>query len=370
MDKKTLLEKYRTNFYIALALTIAVASVIEILAYVIFVNIGKSEFSFTDTYLQHKVILPILLNCFIYLIVSVINHSSKINHNIKNETIVYGASAIAFVISVIHREFIVNTGSFMFPMILSAVFNSKKLITKTFIISLLSTTVTVIFSWYDNFIDITNLINYIVMYGFLTVSFFACFISIKYSQLQFQLIENQAKANGQLQNIVLLDQMTGLYNHRTFYKELDSAIEKCSQAKAEFCLAIIDIDNFKHINDLYGHDCGDVVIKNLANTIKANCETDDKAFRYGGEEFAVLFTNKTLDKAQSILEKILKAFSRTKYEFTNEEITFSAGVSKYTESSTRETFFTFVDKLMYSAKKNGRNQIKASLEIDGEGELK
>ena len=359
MDNKTLLEKYRANFSVALLLTIVVASVIEILAYIIFVKIGKSEISHTDTYLQYKVMLPILLNCVIYSIMAIVNRSPKINDSAKNEAIVYGASAVAFVISVVHREFIVNTGSFMFPMILSAVFNSKKLITKTFIISLLSTTITVIFAWFDNFIDVTNLINYIVMYGFLTVSFFACYISIKYSQLQFQLIESQAKANGQLQNIVLLDQMTGLYNHRTFYNELDSAIKKYSQEKIEFCLAIIDIDNFKHINDLYGHDCGDIVINNLANIIKANCETEDKAFRYGGEEFAIIFTNKTLDKAKIVLENILKVFSGTKYEFTNNEITFSAGVSKYTDILSREAFFTFVDKLMYSAKKNGRNQIKA-----------
>lgn len=359
MDNKTLLEKYRANFSVALFFTIVVASVIEILAYIIFVDIGKSELLHTDTYLQYKVILPIFLNSVIYFTIAILNRSPKINHNIKNEMIVYGASAIAFVISVVHREFIVNTGSFMFPMILSAVFNNKKLITRIFIISLLSTTVTVVFSWFDGFIDLTNLINYIVIYGFLTVSFFACFISIKYSQLQFQLIENQAKENGQLQNIVLLDQMTGLYNHRTFYEELDSAIEKYLHSKAEFCLAIIDIDNFKHINDLYGHDCGDVVIKNLANTIKTNCKTGDMAFRYGGEEFAIIFTNKKLGEAKNILEKILKVFSESKYEFTNNVITFSAGVSKYTELSNREAFFTFVDKLMYSAKKNGRNQIKA-----------
>ncbi len=359
MNNKTLLEKYRSNFSVGILLTIIVASVIEILAYIIFVSIGESEFSHTDTYLRYKVILPILLNCVIYTIVAFINHSPKISDNVKNETIVYGASAVAFVTSVIHREFIVNTGSFMFPMILSAVFNNSKLITKTFIISLLSTTITVIFSWFDNFIDVTNLINYIVMYGFLTVSFFACFISIKYSQLQFQLIESQAKANSQLQNIVLLDQMTGLYNHRTFYKELDLAIKKHSQEKQEFCLAIIDIDNFKYINDLYGHDCGDVVINNLANVIKTNCKMEDMAFRYGGEEFAIIFTDKTLDETTKILETILKEFSGTKYNFTNNKITFSAGVSKYTETASRETFFSFVDRLMYSAKKNGRNQIKA-----------
>ena len=78
MDNKTLLEKYRANFSVGILLTIIVASVIEILAYIIFVKIGESEISHTDTYLRYKVILPILLNCVIYTIVAFINHSPKI----------------------------------------------------------------------------------------------------------------------------------------------------------------------------------------------------------------------------------------------------------------------------------------------------
>ncbi|MBR2471819.1 MAG: GGDEF domain-containing protein [Clostridia bacterium] len=358
MDNKTLLEKYRAHFSSALALTILVAGSIEILAYIIFINIGKCSLSFTDTYLLGRVILPILLNCGIYSVSFAVNRSPKVSDNIKNEAIVYGASAVAFVISVVHREFIVNTGSFMFPMILSAMFNNKKLMIRTFVFSLLSTTITVVFSWFDNFINLTNLINYIVMYGFLSISFLACYISIKYSQLQFERIEDQEKTNYRLQNIVLRDQMTGLYNHRTFYEELDLALKKYSQDKTDFCLAIIDIDNFKLINDIYGHANGDAVINNLADIIKSNCDKGDKGFRYGGEEFAIIFAKKTVDEAKKVLENILNAFSDTRYSFADEMITFSAGVAKCTDLSTRETFFTFVDRLMYLAKKDGRNQIK------------
>ena len=360
MGNKALLEKYRHHLVLGVAFTVTVASLIEILASFIFVRTGKSELAFSDAYLRGKVLLPIIINVAIAFTVYRVNRWAKISSEKKNAAIIYCAMAVAFVISVIHREFIVNTGTYVFPMILSAVFNDKKLVTRTFIIALFSTTVTVLFSWHDNAIDTTNMINYIVMYGFLVVSFVSCYISIKFSKLQIQLITNQAEENNQLQNKVLLDPMTGLYNHRTFYTELDSAISVYSEKKEEFCLAILDIDNFKHINDLYGHDCGDVVIKHLAKTIKENCTDCDLAFRYGGEEFAIIFKKKSLDESVRVLGDVLGAFADKKYTFTDERITFSGGIAEYSDEMNREEFFSHVDKLMYKAKTSGKNQIKSA----------
>jgi len=124
---------------------------------------------------------------------------------------------------------------------------------------------------------------------------------------------------------------------------------------------MIDIDHFKHINDMYGHDCGDIVINNLAEIMKGHCEISDKAFRYGGEEFAIIYADKDLETARRNLEDMLKVFSDTKYPFTDEKITFSGGISSYSGSLVREEFFNIVDKLLYSAKNGGRNQIKSAL---------
>ena len=86
----------------------------------------------------------------------------------------------------------------------------------------------------------------------------------------------------------------------------------------------------------------------------------DKAFRYGGEEFAILFTQQTLSDACNYLEHLLNQFSDTKYEFTEETITFSCGIAQYSGSMNQEDFFSAVDKQLYYSKNNGRNQISSA----------
>ena len=109
MNNKALLDKCRAYFTVALILTIAVASLLEIVAYFIFVGVGKCQLSFSDSYLKYNVGLPILLNCCIFLLVVLLNAFSKFSHDIKNDIIVHGASAISLVISIFHREFIVTS---------------------------------------------------------------------------------------------------------------------------------------------------------------------------------------------------------------------------------------------------------------------
>ena len=154
--------------------------------------------------------------------------------------------------------------------------------------------------------------------------------------------------------------MTGLYNHRAFYAELDSSIESAKNGNEDLCLAMIDIDNFKNVNDSYGHDCGDAVLKNLAEIIEKHCDSGDRACRYGGEEFAIIFNKKDISSAVNVVEKILNRFSQSTYKFTRESITFSCGLACFEKQLSREEFFNVADKRMYKAKHNGKNQIMAA----------
>lgn len=364
MDNQSLFERYRVHFSRAIALAIVVASGIEIIAYFVLARAGACALSFTDPYLLHKVLLPIGLNIAICVAVMAINHASKITYKAKNGVIIHGASAIAFVIAMIHREFVVNTSACLFPMILSAAFNDKKLISRTFVFSLVTITVTVICSALDGGIDLINHINYIVMYGFLIVGYFACSLSEKYSQLYLRLIKQQARDNAQLQDTLLRDSMTGLYNHRTFHMELTAAISAYQEKGRAFCLAMIDIDHFKQVNDRYGHDGGDEVLHKLATILKQFCQPEDKAFRYGGEEFAVLFSAKTMEESLQLLQKMHETFSKTKYTFTEDIITFSAGIAGYCGDQSKAVFFDRADDLLYKAKENGRNQIRTDAETN------
>lgn len=120
---------------------------------------------------------------------------------------------------------------------------------------------------------------------------------------------------------------------------------------------MLDVDDFKTINDTYGHDNGDKVLQTLATVMQNYCAKEDYAFRYGGEEFAIVFIGKTSNQINTTMKKVLSDFRQRKYNFTNRKITFSCGVAQYDGKMSKENFFAAADSAMYTAKKSGKNTI-------------
>lgn len=357
MNNTILLDKYRNRFVMTLLFTVFFVMLVEIGAYIFFVSKGMYELSIKDPYLRWKVIFPVVLNWIIQIIAIIVDKSKKIRHDTKNKLVVFAALAVSFVTTAVHREYIVIMGAFMFPLIFSATFNDQKLFNQAAILSLVIVVATAYLLWKDGTTDLTTAVNIIVMFGFWVVSYFGGHISIDFSKRSFNIIHSQKLTNEHLQNIVLRDQMTGLYNHRTFYSELELSMQKANEDANKFCLAMIDIDDFKNINDSYGHDKGDAVLKNLAQIIEKHCSAEDKACRYGGEEFAVILNHKDLSQAKKQMKNILEEFVKSDYDFTDRPITFSCGVASFEKNISREDFFNIADSCMYRAKKTGKNQI-------------
>ncbi len=359
MNNTILLDKYRSRFVTTLLFTVFLVTLVEIGAYILFVSKGMYAFSIKDSYLRWRVIFPVVLNWIIQLIAICADRSKKLQHSTKNRIVIFAAIAISFVTTAVHREYIVIMGAFIFPMIFSATFNDKKLFNQAAVLSLVIVIATAYLLWKDGTTDLTTAVNIIVMFGFWAVSYFGGHISIDFSKRSFKLIHSQKVTNEYLQNIVLRDQMTGLYNHRTFYSELDLSMQRANEEDGKLCLAMIDIDDFKNVNDSYGHDSGDAVLKKLAQIVEKHCTPDDKACRYGGEEFAVIFNHKDLAHAKKQMMNILEEFVSVEYDFTDKPITFSCGVASFTKDISREDFFNIADSRMYHAKGNGKNQIVA-----------
>ena len=156
------------------------------------------------------------------------------------------------------------------------------------------------------------------------------------------------------------DSMTGLYNNRTFY----SVVSEKVQLIAPFCIIILDIDNFKMVNDTYGHPFGDVVIKALVKSIRNSIRNQDIAFRYGGEEFAVIFPKTTEIEAFEMAKNIKKDFSAKTYDDNEEwlktKISFTISIGLI-ESNKRgaapQDIINNCDQALYQSKQNGKNQI-------------
>ena len=158
-----------------------------------------------------------------------------------------------------------------------------------------------------------------------------------------------------------VDYLTGAVNWRSFYESASTEIERCNRYGCTFTMAYLDIDNFKDINDRFGHTTGDNVLQGIANTIKMNIRKVDTAARLGGDEFVILFPETMEAAALKAIKKIKNAIFQHKY-LKKFSITVSIGIltCKACPPDVDSTI-TLADSLMYSAKKHGKNEIAQSI---------
>lgn len=157
------------------------------------------------------------------------------------------------------------------------------------------------------------------------------------------------------------DGLTELYNHRYFQEQMKSNVENSKRYGNEFSMIILDIDFFKKFNDTYGHQSGDAVLRQVAQTLKKSVRATDIACRYGGEEMSIILPNTGKNVAHSTAEKICERVSSNKFKLQGDKevsVTISLGVSTYPhDGQTPSELIEAADKRLYNAKNNGRNQV-------------
>lgn len=155
------------------------------------------------------------------------------------------------------------------------------------------------------------------------------------------------------------DFLTGLYNRRHFFTVAEPYFAQANEQDEEFAVAMLDIDHFKRINDMYGHDVGDKVIVHLSEILRSNIGAQDIAARFGGEEFCIVLKRISRDKAVDVFERIRNAVSKTPLILKDgTEIIFSISIGMVSDlSDTLNDMVNDADIKLYHAKNNGRNQI-------------
>ena len=162
----------------------------------------------------------------------------------------------------------------------------------------------------------------------------------------------------ELSNLIARDSLTGLYNHTHILKALDEQLKVSARNDTSLCFVMIDIDHFKQVNDNHGHPIGDEVIKNLALFLTQRLRKTDFVGRYGGEEFAIVLPNVTLDDAENIMNEIRNNFSHILHGgIAAINSTFSCGIALHKGQSSNE-LIELADQAMYLAKRAGRNCVK------------
>jgi diguanylate cyclase (GGDEF)-like protein/PAS domain S-box-containing protein len=178
-------------------------------------------------------------------------------------------------------------------------------------------------------------------------------------KLQSQLIEI-GLLQSKLREQAIRDSLTNLFNRRYLEETLDRELSRAAREKYPVCVIMIDLDHFKRINDTYGHEAGDLVLKAIASILAEQSRRGDFACRYGGEEFVITMPNITMDTAYERAEFLRQSLNllSVPYEYYNLSVTISIGIACYPENGqTRETILRAADRALYAAKEAGRDHI-------------
>ncbi len=175
------------------------------------------------------------------------------------------------------------------------------------------------------------------------------------AQARIRALESQLQQMGEL---VRADQLTGILNRRGLHEAFEREFARASRQDAALCIAVLDLDNFKHINDSFGHDAGDAVLVHFSAIVSAALRNDDVLARFGGEEFVLLLPATNPAEALTTIARIQAALAARPcvHEGVALPVTFSAGATSYETGEEIHVLMKRADAAVYKAKRAGKNQ--------------
>ena len=190
-----------------------------------------------------------------------------------------------------------------------------------------------------------------------------------YASLRTKALQDELRnKNKQLEELLykveymaITDSLTGLYNRRRFHDILSNEFERAKRYVTPFALIMADIDHFKRINDNYGHQAGDTILKEVSSIIVKNTRETDTAARYGGEEFMVIMPNTNKNEAMRLAERIRSSIEKNRFSDINgQSITVSIGITGMPDPdiTKEDVLIRCSDFALYRAKNSGRNKVE------------
>ncbi|MDF2541575.1 MAG: hypothetical protein K0S47_1293 [Herbinix sp.] len=315
----------------------------------------------TLEYLLSFLIIPTIINIFILYSGNVIMKHMRSDSKYINYIPILQLATICMTIACTHNIFSVTLSLFCFPLFATILFSDKRM---TRIIGIVCFVYMIItfsvrrFSVYRPKNDKYFMADIIVTTAIFCATFILCNVLIRFVEEKTNMIHQGYLKQIEMKELLNRDQKTGLYGHTFFMNTLERMVELANNTLKTFAVAVIDIDDFKKVNDVYGHLKGDQIIITLSNLMKKYFNEDQFIARYGGEEFAIIFSTNELSHGIELLEKHRTEFEAQNYNFMKEKITISIGIALWQPGWTAEQIFEAADSAMYTSKLNGKNRTK------------
>lgn len=348
-------QKWRKKLFHVNVLTACFVSLVELVMYFVIRKNDLTEPSFR-IYLLRYLVLPTAVNFSViiagYFFLKYRSRSRFVNY-IPSIQLAF----ISLTVAVVHYVFSVTLASFIVPVFTTVIYSDKKMTNRVSTLCYIFLTAALVNRKFSVFVLEQDQIFWeeaIVAYVFLVCSSIICNIVIEFQEEKSGLIERYFLEKLKMQDRLNQDEKTGLNGYTILMSTLNSTV---LSARGRIALAVLDIDDFKKVNDSFGHLNGDHVITALADIMKKYADADHFMARFGGEEFAILFTGEKVGGAAGFLENFRKEFERQTYEFTDRPITISIGLAFWENGLTPEELFNKADAAMYRAKARGKNQV-------------
>lgn len=203
-----------------------------------------------------------------------------------------------------------------------------------------------------------------LIYSFITISFLSAF----YEYSRQRSYSTAMYLSEQFERQARYDPLTTILNRRGGQQQLEQELSRMQRNKKPFSIALADIDRFKSINDTFGHDAGDEVLKQVANVFSSRLRAQDGLSRWGGEEFLFIFPETNEQEAKTVIEQIRENLSAKALlvDGKSHRVTSSFGVCEVTSSMTLTSALNLADQALYQAKNDGRNRVCSASELKRE----
>lgn len=353
IDSNWLLLHYKTALFL-------VVFAIFVECSMAFIIINSDMMSTTvDIYVLKFILIPSLVNILCIIADSLVLKSKRLSQYIKIYTVSLSFVFICFVLFSVHSTFTATYYIFALAIILTMIYASYRLTFITSVSSVAALVLSELFIKWD--LDKPSIYGSTVRMGDFLVSLsilFAC-SAVCMAGIAYSKKKNEASIQKEIEREYLklrlqIDDLTGVFNRKALHDKLRD-IE--AEAESEYIFAIADLDNFKAVNDNYGHHVGDLCLIEFSKILEEVCGAS-YVFRYGGDEFCLFFKGRDIDKAVIACRKIQMGIERLKFqEYPKLGLTASFGLAEYPERDNAARLFISADQALYEAKKS-RNAIR------------
>lgn len=312
-------------------------------------------------YWTHYIIFPSLLLASVVGLVDIFIRKENLPLVVKQYSVLLLLVFCLAFMTIVHKIALVLLASFVIPIFISTVFSQPKMTRNIFLISF----GTIIMCTFIIIPDISERIPPGFIYvelvsslGILSSAYVFSRILIKYSLEYHTMLKVSFDMQSKMHTMIQSDLFTGLYNRSTFDEFLSAFINDSFLTKETVTLATFDLDNFKAVNDSYGHAKGDQVLLYFSRLLKDMEKPNVFAFRFGGDEFALICKHLDTQTMYDMCARLLDEVNQNASTILGVPISFSCGIASFQPSlKDASSFFNAADKALYAAKQGGKNQI-------------